>query len=457
MTDAAPASPPRIASLDALRGMAMLGLMIAAARQVFLPLDVARFAVPPHRISAWFDWAFYDTVVHMKFITLFSLLFGAGFALQSAGPAGAEPGYGATYLRRLAILGAVGIAHGLLLYPSDVLGSYAVAGLLLFAVRDWSTRTLFRAGIVLVATTIVWGYQAGSLGRVSPGITLASAALFAAVVGSTWDRDWRLALVLVGAVLCCSVLALGSHFDPASLGPGAASALRVAEQTYEGLRSTDPAEWPREFAVRQNGLFRDLLELHGEQYVLASTGFAVLLLLRTLGLFMIGAALARSGILTDSRPATWRRVSVIGLGIGLPLSLVATLLEARVAHGYIDWRWPEWAHVASAFPLAIGFGARVMLAEELGRRRWWYTRMEAVGRMALTNYLLQSFMLASLAESWGFGLYGRLDGPALTALGFTTFVVLAEASHAWLRHYQTGPLEWLWRCGSRLEWLPIRR
>ncbi|MFO1406749.1 MAG: DUF418 domain-containing protein [Steroidobacteraceae bacterium] len=447
----------RVAALDALRGVALLGLMISAARQMFLPLEVARWAVPPDRYSAWFDWAFYDALVHLKFITLFALLFGAGFALQATRLGRDGPGYAATYLRRLAMLGVVGVVHGLLLYPSDVLGSYALAGLLLYAVRDWSARTLFRAGVVVVATTIVWGYQAGSLGRVSPGLTLAVAAMLAVVVAATWDRSWRLSLALVGVVLCGSVLALGSHFDPATLGPSAESGFHAAVEALEGLRSTDPSRWPREFAVRQTGLPGELFALHGEQYLYASAGLAALLFMRTFGLFMLGAALVQSGVLTEARPGTWRRVSAIGLGIGLPLSLLATLVEARELRGLGDWRWPEWAHVASAFPLAIGFGARVMLAEQLGRRRWWYARMEDAGRMALTNYVLQSLLMAALAERWGFGLYGRLDGPALTALAVATFALIAEASHRWLRHYRMGPLEWLWRCGTYLRWLPNRR
>ena len=77
--------------------------------------------------------------------------------------------------------------------------------------------------------------------------------------------------------------------------------------------------------------------------------------------------------------------------------------------------------------------------------------------MALTNYVGQSLVMATLAEPWGFGMYGRLSGPELTALAFVVFAALASLSHAWLRHYRIGPLEWLWRCGTYWRWLPIRQ
>ena len=455
---AGPVDPTgRVAALDALRGVALLGLLIASVRQMFLPWNVARFAVPPDRLSGWLDWGLFDALVDLKFITLFSLLFGAGFALQSARLEAVDPRWTATYLRRLGLLAACGLLLGLLVYPAEILLPYAAAGLLLFAVRRWSAQALFRTGLVLVATTVVWGYQFGTLGRVSPVVTLASAAAFSAAAYLTDDGDWRIALALVAALLCATVVVLAVHDDPRPLGATVAVEFDLAAQAFESMRHDDPTAWPREFAVRQTGSFRDLLDLNRQQHGQVLAWFGVMMLWRTLGLFMIGAAIARSGALTESQPALWRRVSVVALSIGLPLSLLATLLQSREIQGHSDWRWPEWAHVASAFPLALGFAARVMLAEQLGRRRWWYLRMESAGRMALTIYVLQTLAMALLAERWGFGLYGRLDGPQLTALAFVTFVLLAEASHAWLARCHMGPLEWLWRCGTYLRWLPLRR
>jgi uncharacterized protein len=456
---AGPVEPgARIASLDALRGVALFGILLANVRQMFLPRDIASFAVPGRQgpLVGWLDWGFFDAIVDLKFITLFSLLFGASFALHSARFERGNVNYPAIYLRRLAMLAVFGVLHGLLLYPAEALLPYAVAGLLMYAARNMATTNLYRTGVVLIATTIVWGFQVGSIGRVSPVITGISAAAFAIAVSLAWNRSWRLALAIVAVIMLAAVAALMLRWDPASRGASVASEYSSAMHQLAAMRSPDVSSWPAEAAVRRTGGFRELLQLHAQQFSLLLVFFGIVLLWRTLGLFMIGAALIRSGVVTGASVSTWRRISLVGLGIGLPFSLLATVMQAREIQGLSDLRWPEWLHVASAFPLAIGFGARVMLNEQLGRRRWWYSRMESAGRMALSNYVGQSLVMASLAEPWGLALYGRLSGPELSALACVVFVVLASLSHAWLTRFRMGPLEWLWRCGTYWNWLPNR-
>ena len=452
-------SGARIAALDAIRGVALLGILLANVRQMFLPWDVAAFAVPGRGgsdILAWLDWGFFDSLVDLKFITLFSLLFGAGFALQGERLAGDGTEFAGIYMRRLALLALFGLAHGLLFYPAEVLLPYAIAGMLLYAARGLSTENLYRIGVVLIGATIVWGFQLGAIGRVSIPITLATVAALAATALWLWERNWRVALALMALVLVLSMIALLLRWDPQDWGESIAAEYARAKQRLAAMRASDPASWPREFAARQQAGPGALLRLHAEQYSLMLAFFGVILLWRTLGLFMIGAALVRSGVIRNASLATWRRVSLIGLGVGLPLSLIATVLQSQEIQGHSDWRWPEWLHVASAFPLAFGFGARVMLNAAAGRRRWWYARMESAGRMALSNYVGQSLAMATIAEPWGLGLYGHLGGPTLTALAFVVFFTLATLSHAWLAHYRMGPLEWLWRCGTYARWLPNR-
>jgi uncharacterized protein len=244
--------------------------------------------------------------------------------------------------------------------------------------------------------------------------------------------------------------------DPAERGLSVADQARQAAADLAAMHSADPAHWPAEFAVREQRSFQALVQLRAGQYLDVLAFFAVLLIWRTLGLFMIGAALVKSGALTGITAETWRRVSVTGLGIGVPATLLATWLQAREIEGLTDWRWPEWLHVASAFPLALGFAARVMMNEGLGRRRRWYGLMESAGRMPLTNYIGQSLVMATLAEPWGFGLYGRMSGPGLTALAFVVFTGLAALSRAWLVRYRIGPLEWVWRSFTYWARLPLR-
>src|SRR5262245_4276600 len=113
----------RIRGIDALRGVALLGIGVANVRQFFLPWDVADYAVPigVGEQAAWFDWAIFHGFVDLKFLTLFSVLFGAGFALQFERLTARDVNFRRIYLRRVAILAMFGVAHGLLLYPAEVL------------------------------------------------------------------------------------------------------------------------------------------------------------------------------------------------------------------------------------------------------------------------------------------------------------------------------------------------
>lgn len=448
----------RIAALDALRGVALLGILIANVRQMFLPWDIGGFAVRsgPSDLLAWLDWGFFDALVDQKFITLFSLLFGASFALQDERLSRDGGDFMGIYLRRLAILGLLGLLHGLLLYPAEVLLPYAVAGLMMLGLRGLSTDDLFRVGLVLVAATIVWGFQIGALGRVSPAITVAAVIALALVARWLWFRSWPVTLAAMSLVVAVAMLVLLLRWDPQDWGESVASEHVDAQQQYAAMQQPDPDTWPPEYKARQQDDFRALLDLHGNQYGLVLAYFGVIQIWRTLGLFLLGAAIYRSGIVGGASLATWRRVAAIGLGIGLPASAVATIVQFREIHGLSDWRWPEWLHVCSTFPLAIGIAARVIIGEKLGRRRWWYGLMESAGRMAVSNYIGQSIVMALLAEPWGFGLYGKLGGPELTALACAVFIALALLSHVWLGRYRMGPLEWLWRCGTYRRWLPNR-
>ena len=138
MSSLAPIAPvddsARIRALDRLRGVALLGIAIANVRQLFLPWDIADLplAIGTSPGVARADWALFHALVDMKFLTLFSLLFGIGFALQGerlAARGARDRGFAGIYLRRVLILALFGIAHGLLLYPAEGAASVRGGGL----------------------------------------------------------------------------------------------------------------------------------------------------------------------------------------------------------------------------------------------------------------------------------------------------------------------------------------
>jgi len=459
----------RIHALDALRGIALLGILIANVRQMFLPWDIADFPVPAGSAGAlarldwldWLDWHFFYAFVSQKFLTIFSLLFGIGFALQAQRLAERDVALAATYLRRVALLMLFGIAHALFLYPAEVLLPYAVTALLLLAGYNLAAATLLRIGLVLLGVTVLWAYQLGALGEVYALTTVAALAALIALVLLARRRSWRVVLIAWAVIVLGTGAVLTYQFqgvDPAdSQASSVATEYAAARSQLEAMRTGDASQWPEEYFVRQTGGLLALVQLHAKQYSLILLYFAILLLWRTLGLFMVGAAVFRSGLLAEGAQRTWRPIAAIGLGIGLPLSLLATVLHGLEIRGQMDSRVAQLLHEFAALPMAAGIAGAVFLWHARSTGRWLWDRFEAAGRMALTNYIGQSLVMAALAESWGFGLYGRLGGPVLTLLAFVVFTILALASHAWLTRFRMGPLEWLWRCGTYWRWLPNQR
>jgi uncharacterized protein len=434
-----------------------MGILVANVRQMFLPWATAEFPVSlggSERL-AWIDWQLFHSLVDLKFLTLFSLLFGVGFALQAGRVQTGDAGFFGLYLRRLGILALLGVAHGLLLYPAEVLMPYAVAGFMLLLAHNWTGTTLVRVGLFLVAISTVWQYQLASIRPISLDVIGITAALLAVTLSLMWrPRPW-VAVILVAAIMCSSAWVLTTRAAPNGHG-AVASEYRDARDQLAAMRTDSPSAWPEELRVRREGGFDGLVWLHMRQYADILLGFAVVLIWRTLGLFMIGAGLFRLSLFDGHSPSVWNRVAVVGLGIGVPLTVVATWLYGRAILGLADWRFPDFLHKISALVLAAGTAGAVFVWQRQRQNSWIGHHLEAAGRMPLTNYVGQSLIMAALAEPWGFNGYGRMSGPMLTTLALVVFVVLAIASRGWLARFRMGPLEWMWRCVTYWRLVPLR-
>lgn len=458
--DAAPVTDgQRIAQLDALRGIALLGILIANVRQMFLPFDVAGFpvALGGSERLAWLDWQVYHALVDLKFITIFSLLFGVGFALQAARLEERGAPFRAIYLRRVGVLASFGAAHGLLLYSAEVLLPYAACGAVLLMLRGLQAATMLRIGLALLGVTLIWGYEIGALGHVSVAWTVLAVASLAGATFALRRTAWRWTVLACAVIVIAVSVGVTVDSRPHSSDESVGREYAVAMKSLAAMEAGDLANAPEEFRVRRQGSFGDLLALHASQYTQLLFFLAVFLLWRTLALFLIGAGLFRAGLPTRLAPRDWRRIAIFGLAVGFVLSALATALEQRDMLGRADLRWPAFLHAFSALPLAAGICACVIRLHDRAPRSVLWKRIDAAGRMALTNYIGQSLVMAALAESWGMGGYGRLTGPELTLLAVLVFAMLAAASYAWLGRYRMGPLEWVWRCATYGRRLPNRR
>ncbi len=201
-----------------------------------------------------------------------------------------------------------------------------------------------------------------------------------------------------------------------------------------------------------------------KSYLVRSSGLAGPLNLVShayFALFLLGLYAGRKRILQDvgAHQPLLRTVALAGLLIGVPLSM---LLNS-------PWWAPAWLptpipgtgadygsvlSAASQYLLACGYACALLLvlAHETwrGRMRW----LAPVGRMGLTNYVVQGVFLTTLNNAYGFGLHGQLGSLAWMLIAIAIFGIQVVYSNWWLSHFQLGPLEWLWR--KLTNWQPLK-
>ena len=377
----------RIHALDALRGVAVTGILLAnvlvffgwfiipAGRAAALP-SVARDAV-----AALLDKVFIDG----KFYSTFSLLFGIGFGLQLARGVDAVP----RFKRRLRILLAIGAIHAFLIWAGDILMLYALLGLTL----PWFAR---KTGTQLLRWTV---------------ILLAIPTFLYIVALGVW---------MIGG--------FGTQLVPADVGPPA-RILAMFQAMGRG------GAWD---ALKGNLVF---VAIRWADLV-ATVRFP-----KVLGMFVLGLWIVRAGIPQSlaSHRALLVRWTKIGWGVGLPLNVVAAWALQRWPYlppsfgGLVG----TLAQAGGVPLLAIGYAASVALLVVDGRR--FVNLFAPLGRMALTNYLMHSGLCVVLSYGFGFGLWWRVGASTAMLIALAIIAVQIPLSVWWLSRFRFGPVEWIWR------------
>jgi len=180
---------------------------------------------------------------------------------------------------------------------------------------------------------------------------------------------------------------------------------------------------------------------------------------RILGLMLIGMALMKSGMLSGEKTADFYRKLMLGsYGLGLPLTVFSGLdLYAHQFDPGYAMRYGYIANSIGSVLVALGHIGLVMLIVTTGFVPRLMQRFAAVGRMALSNYLLHSLLLTSVFYGYGLGLYGQI--PRFWQMGFVIGVIALQLllSPWWLSRYRFGPVEWLWRSMTYGRWQPMRQ
>lgn len=385
-------SAARVPRIDALRGLAVFGIMLVNIWGFVYGWQLMTYPAPDGQL-AFIDKAaifFSAAFAEQKFYPIFSFLFGAGFALQTGGARRPGPELSAIeqqYRRRLNWLLACGLLHALLLWFGDILVMYAITGFWL-ALR----------------------------------IGERPARLFVSLKKVIWVN---VALVAFTTLLYVS--------DESTTG-------QVADH-LEAIA--------RDHAVYTTGTWLEILKLRLSDFA-ATAANLIFVLPRVALLFLLGALAARSGLLRypERHRAFWRRVLVIGLVIGVPLNLAWGV--AAVDSTLNDGTRSMVARILAAAmevagPLmASGYVAIFMLSGPRVARI-----LEPVGRMALTNYLMQSLLMVLILQGQGLGMGAHLSRAGLIGVAVAIMLFQLGFSHWWLSRHDQGPMEKLWRSYTR--------
>ena len=414
------ASGGRILSLDALRGLAVIGIV---------PMNVLVFAMPGAAYvnpRAWNGpggaagpveialWALVFLLIEDKFRNLFAMMFGAGVAilLERAGshPLGHPPGRPlAAHYARMAALFAIGFVHATLLASNDILRLYALTGLVLPLFTRLRPRTLLLIAAALVAA------QLAAAGYVTWGWL------------DYWWR-WRSGTVDWGDLLRAE-RAFGA--DPGALS----AALERGRETF--------AERVERRLANYAGPLRT----------------ALVAIPSTLAAMLVGIALWRACLLAGEWPrARLLRLARPAMLIALPA--LALLAAADIWSGFSAVVTAGNALVFSApfdLLLAIGWAALGTALFADHPQHPLVRRLGATGRMALTNYLATSLVFAAIFARWGLGLFGEIGRVSALAICTIPIGLMLAWSPWWLARFRQGPAEWAWRSAASARLLPLRR
>lgn len=404
--------PPvdRVAALDLIRGVAVLGI---------LAVNIAGFAGPPAAIltphvpvpgdvvdEAGFAAIF--LVFEGKMRALFSVLFGAGMVLFIERAEAAGRNGDLLQLRRLGWLLVFGLAHYFLFWWGDILFLYALAGIVALFMRDMRPRTLLIAALVIFA-----GWHLGGAAS-----TLASVRI---------EERVRL--------------------DKAS--PGEIADQAAVKETFARQASEDLASMKDGF-VHQT--VRKLRETPFEPVKTALSSIG-----ETLPLVLVGMALYRLGFFAGGWP---RKRYLLALGGGLAgFTITLVLLQwlwARhfppraMSAGLLYWTALPHLLIALAYAaMLIRYASRLM---RTGPGRW----LAEAGRMAFSNYIGTTLLMTAIFHGWGLGLAGSFGHAQLGGFVLLGWAAMLLASHWWLARFRQGPLEWVWRSLVEKRILPLK-
>ncbi|MDB5679968.1 DUF418 domain-containing protein [Sphingomonas bacterium] len=404
------ATAPRLRTLDAVRGVAVMGIFLLNVIDMAMP---GYAYVDPHYYGGasganWWEWAIAYVVADGKFRGLFTMMFGASTVLiaERAMAGGERPAV--IHYARMVTLFVFGMIHAYLIWSGDILVLYSICGAVAFLAWRWRPKLLLEIGIVLLAFKLVNGMTA--------------------------------------------------YYEVSTLKAAAERAYQPDVAPWQAFQrdASPPLEAiPGELAGFR-GTYSEALRTRVPTTIFMQTVISREAWLDTIGLMLVGMALFRLGFFSGA----WSRRSYWLAAAPIPVLWLAyiplVLWLERTANAPLTQIATEAIQLTLLRPfLSLGYAALVILFVQSRYARWLADRLAATGRMAFSNYLGTSIMVTLFFNGYGLGWYGYLQRWQCLIVVAVVWLAMVAWSKPWLDRFAYGPFEWLWRSVARARLQPF--
>jgi uncharacterized protein len=394
----------RIISLDILRGVAVLGILIMNIQSMSMP--TAAYINPTAYgdltgLNKWI-WILSHILANQKFMSIFSILFGAGVIIFTRNALDKGHNFAALHYRRMGWLMVFGLMHGYLLWHGDILFIYSLCGMLVFFFRKLPPRKLIWIGSVFFLVPLALDF----------------------------------------------LMAFSMPYWPEE----------AFVSTMENWKMTEKAL--QEYLAAYRGNWLEQMELRVPETLFMQTQwFFMHTFWRVMAMMLLGMALFKWKVLSAELSRKWYLLlCLLGLALGFSLSGTGVILNFKNAWSmeYSMFIGNQFNYVGS-LATALGYIGLVMLLAKSKLFQGCKNSLAAVGRMAFTNYILMTLVCTFLFYGHGLGLFGSVERTVQALIVLVIWILLMLVSAIWLKRFRFGPLEAFWRSLTYGKWQALKK
>ena len=431
MTQAALApttSEQRINSMDAIRGIALCGILLMnitgfGLSHAYFDPTVAGGSTGLNLKVWWMNAMFFEGTMR----GMFSMLFGAGIILFTGRKAENIQGVSVTdaYFRRILWLFLFGVIHSyILLWDGEILYPYALVGMFAFSFRNWTPKHLIIGAIVLLSCATALNVKDYFQDKIA--FEEASTAQHKKTEGQKLTKDEEQAIEKWNGI--------------------------VAE------RKPSKEEINEDIEAHHKGYFSVLWYKATISMFMQTTIMYRVFFWDAFAMMLLGMAFLKNGIFkAEKSNSFYLLMALVGYSIGLTINYFEASYVISNQFEILPQSFSMMTYNVGRVPTTMGHIAIIMLFIKSGILPFLQRSIAAVGQMAFSNYITQTLICNTLFLGFGFGLYGMLERYELYYIVFSVWIFQLIISPIWLRYFYFGPLEWGWRSLTYWKRQPFRK